>query len=73
MKELKYVMCVAEAESNKANDTSLGRKQVLGNAYVVYQGSTMCKRHMFGMVRAQMAQQQSRIAVPQVKGKVSLT
>jgi len=67
--ELKCVMCVAEVEQAKA----AGQEEPkVGSAYVVYQGSTMCRRHMFAMVKAQMKQQQNRIAVPQV-GKVKLT
>ena len=64
MKELKCVMCVAEIEAAKA---AKQKEPNIGNAFVVYQGSTMCKRHMFGMVRAQMDKVTSRIAVPPIK------
>ena len=66
--ELKCVMCVAEAEAVEAGaiPKEVVKGSKIANAYVVYQGSTMCKRHMFGMVRAQMEKQASRIAVPQV-------
>lgn len=73
MKEMKCVLCVAQAEGEKVMGNKEAKETKLGNAYVVYQGSTMCKRHMFEMVQTQIKQQQSMIAVPQVKGKIKLT
>jgi len=70
-------MCVAQAEATKeaakAGILPPEKDLKMGNAFVVYQGSTMCKRHMFERVRNQMAKRSSVIAVPTVESKIKLT
>lgn len=62
--ELKCAMCFVQCEAEKGLDL---KEPKVANAHIVYQGISLCKKHMIAMMEAQVKQATSKIAVPTIK------